>query len=373
MAPRSTQHFSFPCFQNQDKKFENFESNFFFFESVLSSDNTDPDKNFFNNKLQQIDSPYFSVDNFIAISEQLNKDHFSILHLSIRSLNANIDNFREFLASLNGNFSVIVLTESCCDETTIENSLLNLNNYFSVHQTRKNKKGGGIFIYIHKHLEFKLRNDIDIFNNEIETRSVEIINSKSRNFVVTGICRPPKVDIKVFKNYCKDFLKKENASSKIFFMVGDLNINSFNYDNNELVKKFFNLIFQSEFLPVIQRATRVTRTTAAAIDHIITDAILESTIHSGIIKANKSDHFLIFTILENSCNKNKNYRKTKITKRDFSNENIQSFKFLLENIKWDQFLPSNTPSEAYNIFKRYFLIYTMLLFQKKKLKLKAST
>ena len=55
--------------QNKDKTFEYFESNFFSFESVLSSDSTDPDKNFFNNKLQQIDSPYFSVENFIAISE----------------------------------------------------------------------------------------------------------------------------------------------------------------------------------------------------------------------------------------------------------------------------------------------------------------
>ena len=239
----------------------------------MSSDNTDPDKNFFNDKLQQTDSPYFSVDNFI-------------------------DNF-------------------------------------SVHQTRKNEKGGGICIYIHKHLEFKLRNDIDVFNNEIETCSVEIINSKSINFVVTVVYRPPKGDKKVF-------------------MVGDLNINSFNYDNNELVKKFFNLIFQSGFLPVIQRATRATRTTATAIDHIITDTILESTMHSGIIKANMSDHFPIVTILENSCNKNKNYEKTKITNRNFSNENIQIFQFLLENIKWNQFLPSNAPSEAYNIFLKIF-------------------
>ena len=47
--------------------------------------------------------------------------------------------------------------------------------------------------------------------------------------------------------------------------------------------------------------------------------------------------------------------------------------FLLENIKWDQFLSSNAPSEAYKSFKIYFLIYTMSLFQKRKLKLKAST
>ena len=95
-------------------------------------------KNLFNSKLQQIDSPYFSVENFIAISKQLNKDNFSILNLNIRSINANIDNFREFLASLNGNFSIIILTESLCDKTANENSLLNLDNYYSVHQTKNN-------------------------------------------------------------------------------------------------------------------------------------------------------------------------------------------------------------------------------------------
>ena len=103
-------------------------------------------------------------------------------------------------------------------------------------------------------------------------------------------------------------------------------------------------------MPLIQRATRVTRATAAAIDHIITDAILESTMHSGIIKANISDRFPIFTILENSNNKNKNYEKTEITRQGLSNENIQNFQFLLENMNWDQSLPSNPPNEAYNIF-----------------------
>ena len=134
--------------QNQEETFENFESNFFSFESVLSSDKTDPDKNFFNDKLQQIDSPYFSVENFIAISEQLNKENFSILHLNIRSLNANIDNFREFLGSLSGNFSVIVLTESWCDETASENSVLSLDNYILLTKQETIKKVAAFaFIY----------------------------------------------------------------------------------------------------------------------------------------------------------------------------------------------------------------------------------
>ena len=110
---------------------------------------------------------------------------------------------------------------------------------------------------------------------------------------------------KYLKTIAKSFLKKKSASSKTVFMVGDLNINSFDSDNNALVKDSFNLIFQSGYLSLKQRATRVTRTTVTAIDHILTEAIPESTVHSGIIKASISDHFPIFAILENSRNKNK--------------------------------------------------------------------
>ena len=314
-----------------NENYENFETKLFSFQSILSSDNNDPDKNFFNDKLQKIDSPYFSLENFAAISEKLNRNNFSMLHLNIRSLNKNIDDFREFLASFKASFSVIVLTESWCDETVNNNSLLILENYNSVHQTRKNKKGGGICIYIHKSLDFKIRNDIDKFDDDLETCSIEIVNSKSKNFIITGIYRPPKSDVKELKNYCKNLLKRKNTNGKTAFILGNLNVNSFNYDDNESGKKIFNMIFQSGFLPLIQRATRVTRTTATAIDHIITDAILDRTMHSGIIKTQISDHFPIFTILEN-CKNSENNDKIKITKRDFSDENIQNFHFLLENI-----------------------------------------
>ena len=76
--------------------------------------------------------------NFKIVSNQLNGDKFSILHLNVRNLNKNIDNLRDFLASLKGKFSVIVPTESWCDEITNKNSLFVLENYNSVHKTRKN-------------------------------------------------------------------------------------------------------------------------------------------------------------------------------------------------------------------------------------------
>ena len=37
----------------------------------------------------------------------------------------------------------------------------------------------------------------------------------------------------MFKKNCKGFLKKKSGSSKTVFMVGDLNFNSFDYENNQ--------------------------------------------------------------------------------------------------------------------------------------------
>ena len=94
---------------------------------------------------------------------------------------------------------------------------------------------------------------------------MKIANNNLKNFIITGIYRPPKENIKFFKDYCKELLSKKKTSGKNVFIVGDLNINSLDYESNEPVKNLFNLVFQNGFLPLIQRATRVTTTTATAI------------------------------------------------------------------------------------------------------------
>ena len=94
---------------------------------------------------------------------------------------------------------------------------------------------------------------------------MKIANNNLKNFIITGIYRPPKENIKFFKDYCKELLSKKKTSGKNVFIVGDLNINSLDYESNEPVKNLFNLVFQNGFLPLIQRATRVTTTTETAI------------------------------------------------------------------------------------------------------------
>ena len=88
--------------------------------------------------------------------------------------------------------------------------------------------------------------------------------------------------------------------------------------------------------------------------------------HHGIIKTNKSVHFSIFIILENICNSNEANEKTKATKRDFSDENAKDFQFLLENIKWDRFSPSNAPNKAQNNFFKGVFCFIQHCFHQKR-------
>ena len=69
---------------------------FFSFVLVLSNDINEPDINFVKDKLQGIGCPYFSVGNIKTVSDKLTGDKFSILYHNTRSLNKNIDNFRDF-------------------------------------------------------------------------------------------------------------------------------------------------------------------------------------------------------------------------------------------------------------------------------------
>ena len=49
---------------NSKADFEDKKNTFFSTESVAPCDMNDPDNNYFNDKLQEIDSPYVSFENF---------------------------------------------------------------------------------------------------------------------------------------------------------------------------------------------------------------------------------------------------------------------------------------------------------------------
>ena len=63
---------------------------------LLLDNSCDPDKNFFDTDIQNIDTPYILSEEFERFSCKLNSKSFSILHPNIGSLKKNFDSFKLF-------------------------------------------------------------------------------------------------------------------------------------------------------------------------------------------------------------------------------------------------------------------------------------
>ena len=126
-------------------------------------------------------------------------------------------------------------------------------------------------------------------------------------------------------------------------MAGDFNINFLDYSRITIVRDFFNLVFQNSIFPVINRPTRVTKTSVTIIDHILTNAIIDSPLHSGIVKTEISDHFAVFYLLKSNFEQSN--IKNIIIKRDINEASIEHLKSLFNSIDWDSITQTLLPHD----------------------------
>ena len=129
-------------------------------------------------------------------------------------------------------------------------------------------------MYIHDSLNFKSRRELDINTKNVESLSTELISKNSKNTFLPTIYRHPDGDFKAFSTFLKDVDSISLKSNKLFYASRDFNLNVLDYNKNEKVTQFLNLIFEYGFVPVINKPTRVTKNTATAIDHIITNSLI---------------------------------------------------------------------------------------------------
>ena len=105
---------------------------------ILNIDDNDPDINFFNNKYDAVNSPYFSLAEVPCKVEKLLENSFSVYHINIRSLNKNFDKLLEFLSIMNNEFDILAISGTWCNDDNINiNSFYQIPNYTSIHQIGK--------------------------------------------------------------------------------------------------------------------------------------------------------------------------------------------------------------------------------------------
>ena len=123
-------------------------------------------------------------------------------------------------------------------------------------------------------LSIKCQRDLESKTKNLEFLSRELMSKNSKNIFLSMIYRPPDGDFKAFNTFLKDIYSIPLKSNKLFYVAGDFNLNVLDYSKSEKVTKSLNLTFEYGFVPVINKPTRVTKPTATAIDHIITNSLL---------------------------------------------------------------------------------------------------
>ena len=104
---------------------------------------------------------------------------------------------------------------------------------------------------------------------------------------------------------------------------------------------------------MINRPTRITKTSETAIDHILTNTILEFEVHSGIIKNDISDHFGILCLLKTDLERKSNNEY--ILRRDIGESNVEKFKELMNTVDWTLITRTLNPNDSYRIFIEKFI------------------
>ena len=340
--------------------------------NVLTNNNLDPDDNFFDEEnFSNINAQYFSVEETKShINEFTSENSFSILHINIRSMSKNFEKLKLMLHECDHKFSIICLTETwCSDESFRNNSNLNLPNYNSIHLERIGKRGGGICVFISKELHFKQIKEFSVSEENYESLSIEILNQTCKNIIITTCYRPPNAIITPFKTHITNIFKKLLKKNKKIFFLGDFNINSLDYTTNDKVRKFIDLMFSKGMLSVINRPTRISKNKFSCIDHIYTNSFLNSSIISGIVKTDISDHFPVF-IVDKSINRTNYPDKIEKHVRMINEKNLTKFKNLLNERDWTILLNTQDPNSSYDNFIKQFLNLYEKCFPLKKIVIK---
>ena len=259
---------------------------------------------------ENIDCNYFLPNEFAERFAGKNiEDNLKLMHLNIRSISNKFDLFNHMLGSLNTNFSVIGLTETCLHDDNQDN--FSFKNYDFVNVNRKLKKGGGVGIYISQHLKYKTRNDLNATKEDIiESVFTEIPTKVSKNIIVGVIYRPPNSKFDEFERTLNETLSKIDKENKTCYLMGDFNVDMLKNETCDFANRLTQNLFTSFYFPLITMPTRITQHTATLIDNLFSND-LEKINYSqnGLIFSDISDHLPIFHICGVNKENTKNRKK----------------------------------------------------------------
>ena len=269
------------------------------------------------NLIHKVNSRYYDIIDFSRIKKYPHQ--LSLFHVNLRSLSASIDELHQLLNTFKFKFDIVGISET---KEQISGFLKNVSiNGYDLHSQYTSSAAGGVPLYIKSNLDYIIREDFSILDDDFETIWVEIKNKKSQNILCCCSYRHPNTEIEKFNKYIDKVITKITKENKLIFCMGDFNVNLLNYNTHNYTYEFMNNMISHYLLPHILHPTRVTDHSATVIDNIFSNNASHETV-SGNIMRHIYHYFPQFIILNKT---NIDCKRCSLSKRDFSKFDEQKF------------------------------------------------
>ena len=200
----------------------------------------------------------------------------------------------------------------------------------------------------------RLIKEISKVTEHLECMFIEI-NVSNVKTVCGIVYRRPDSNKQLFLNDIELIVSDLTNKYRNIYIMGDFNLNMLQYKTCPTTKDMINMFNSFNIFPTITKPTRVTLRTATVIDHFWTNKYNSLGVN-GIIYNQITDHFPIFSIFNiNNQNKNTQNHIDRFYFRNYSDQNIENFINILDNMNWDSVNNENNPEIAFEKFELMFL------------------
>ncbi len=292
------------------------------------------------------DCCYYEPREISQITDNIFK--LKILHLNIHSIpdkKGQLISLLEQLKAANCEIDIVLLCETFVNAKNRDQC--KINGYHFEDNFRKNIGRGGVAIYIHNKLKYKLRDDLALFEEGFfESCFIEIFNGK-KNFIVGEVYRVPNTNENNLIEKYESIIDMVNNENKNLIIGTDQNLDYIKIRNHNNTAKFLDTNLSSGILPTITKPTRITHKTATLIDNIYIKCESAHSCKSGILISDISDHLPCLLLLDQDFRKNS--KPIEIISRKLNETAIENIKNDLSNIDWN-FVEELPVDSAYSSF-----------------------
>ena len=156
-------------------------------------------------------------------------------------------NFLCYLDTLDIEFKIIALSETGINN---HHAVYNITHYNLKMNHRHTRRGGGVSLYMHTILQYKIRKDL-VIGDVVNSVFIEIIRSstntqKIMSYVVV-FTYLLSCQLSVLMNFLELFFSKLQSEKKYVYITGDFNVNTLTQPSCNLATQEFKNIFSYNF------------------------------------------------------------------------------------------------------------------------------